>query len=91
LPIFGWQLARLQSRLAAVHSAQLLSDEEYFVAEDLCADYLELQSSMGGAVVTAETAVSNDVADKLRRIVGLSEGVALDVSFARQAQRKYLS
>ena len=86
------QLASLQARLAAVHDAKLLSDEEYFVAEDLCADYLDLQSSMaGGAVVTAETAYSNDVADKMRRIVGLSEGVALDASFARQARRKYLS
>ena len=83
---------RLQSRLAAVHSAQLLNDEEYFLVEDLCADYLELQSSLpGGAVITAETAISSDVAHKLHRIVGLSEGIALDASFARQARRKYLS
>ena len=31
-----------------------------------------------GTVITAETAISSDVADKLHRIVGLSEVIALD-------------
>ena len=40
------QLTALQARLMALHDAQLLSDEELFVLEDFCADFVELQSTV---------------------------------------------
>ena len=45
-------LAALQARLEAMHAAGLLSDDELFAAEDLCADFSELQASVpnGGAL-----------------------------------------
>jgi len=41
--------------------------------------------------VTGETVHTNHVAAKLLRLVGLSEGIAVDGRFARQARRKFLA
>ena len=83
------QLASLQARLARLHSAQLLADDEFFSLEDLCADYLAL------GVVTAEMAAAFPAANgirlsKLLQLARVSEGIAADGSFARQARRKFL-
>ena len=82
------QLAALQARLEAVHEAKLLSDEEFFALEDLCADFAELQPTAGP--VTSETVRAAELADKVRRLVCVSEKMAADASFARQARRKFV-
>ena len=85
------QLAALQARLERLHSAQLLADEELFALEDLCADYLEMQTAAGG-VLTPEVAHSSpaSAAARLAKLVGVSEGLASDAAFARQARRKFV-
>ena len=82
------QIASLGARLEALHAAQLLSDEELFTLEDTVADYVELQSSMG--VITLEAAHAIRAADKLVKLVALSEHIGADGAFSRQARRKYL-
>ena len=67
-----------------MHAAQLLSDEELFALEDTVADYVE--PSMG--VITLEAPMR--AADKLVKLVALSEHIAADGAFSRQARRKYL-
>ena len=78
------QLATLQSRLEAMHAAQLLTDEELFALEDICVDFIAL------GLVTAEMAGGNAAASKLLQLVRVSEGVAADASFARQAKRRFV-
>ena len=84
------QLTALQARLESLHAAQLLSDEEFFALEDLCGDFIELQGSTVGVLsqdlVCSSAAYS--VAARLAKVVGLSEGLASDAGFARQARRK---
>ena len=84
------QLAALQARLESLHSAQLLADEEFFALEDLCADYIEMQTAAGG-VLTQEIVYSSpaSAAARLAKLVGVSEGIASDAGFARQARRKF--
>ena len=79
------QLAALQRRLEALHSAQLLSEEELYTLEDLCADYLALKPS----VTVGFTPELISVAATLSKLISLSEGMAADGSFARQARRKF--
>ena len=86
------QLAALQARLERLHSAQLLADEELFALEDLCADYLEMQTAAGG-VLTQEAVYRYSpagAAARLAKLAGLSEGLASDAAFARQARRKFV-
>jgi hypothetical protein len=64
-----------------------------YALEDLVADYLELKSSTG--VVTLDTIRASPghayaQVGKLLKLVGLSEGVAADGAFVRQARRKYV-
>ena len=86
------RLAALEARLEALHAAQLLTDEEFFALEDLCADYLEVQTFAAG-VLTQEVVGSNpaygEVA-KLAQLIAVSEGLASDAGFARQARRKFV-
>ena len=81
------QLAVLQARLEALHGARLLTDDELFGLEDLCADIIELKSSVGK--LTAEIAQSNPDAAKACRLVALSENMVSDAAFARQLRRKF--
>ena len=86
------QLAVLQARLESLHAAQLLSDEEFFALEDLCADFLELQGSTVG-VLSQDLVCSSaayGVAAKLAKMVVVSEGITSDAGFARQARRKFV-
>jgi hypothetical protein len=82
------QVAALQKRLEAVHAAKLLGDDELYALEDMVADFVEYESSMG--VVTLETICTNENASKLQTLVALSERIAADGAFARQARRKYV-
>ena len=90
------QLASLQERLEQLHAAKLLADDELFVVEDLCADYMELQASVpNGGSLTQDmiyTAVghSHSAAAKLHKLVRLSDGMASDAAFARQLKRKFV-
>ena len=79
------QLAALQRRLEELHSAQLLSEEELHTLEDLCADYLALKPS----ATVGFTPELISVAATLSKLISLSEGMAADGSFARQARRKF--
>ena len=86
------QLAVLQARLESLHAAQLLSDEEFFALEDLCADFHELQGSTVG-VLSQDLVCSSaayGVAAKLAKMVVVSEGITSDAGFARQARRKFV-
>ena len=49
------ELAALQARFESLHEAQLLTDEELYASEDLCADFLELQATvLEGDVLTKD-------------------------------------
>ena len=49
------ELTALQARFESLHAAQLLTDEELYASEDLCADYLELQATvLEGDVLTKD-------------------------------------
>eukprot|EP01043_Picozoa_sp_COSAG02_P033922 COSAG02_NODE_2342_length_9101_cov_78.830038_3_plen_135_part_00 len=86
------QLSALQSRLERLHAQELLQQDEFFALEDLCADFLETQTAAGG-LLTHEIVYSApafaDVA-KLAKLIGVSEGIDSDTSFARQAKRKFV-
>ena len=86
------QLATLQSRLEAMRAAQLLTDEELFALEDLCADHVQAQAST--IAVLSQDLVCSSAAygatAKLAQLVGLSEALASDAGFARQARRKFV-
>ena len=78
------QLSALQARLERLHAAKLLSDDEFFALEDLCADFAEL--TVGVLAPPAfETAAT------LQRLVAVSEKLASDTGLARQARRKFVS
>ena len=81
------QLAALQARLEALHRSKMLTDDELYAFEDISADYLEFKSSVG--VVTSASVQANPAAWKLPKLVALSEGMASNGAFARQARRKY--
>ena len=87
------QLAALQARLEAVHQANLLTEEELFALEDLCADYAELKTISVG-VMTKEMVLASlapEAAATLYKLVGVSEQIAGDAAFARQARRKFVA
>ena len=86
------QLAALQARLEAAHQANLLTEEELFALEDLCADYAELKTISVG-VMTKEMVLASlapEAAATLYKLVGVSEQIAGDAAFARQARRKFV-
>ena len=86
------RLAALQARIEQLRAGKLLSDEDVFAVEDLCADFLEVQTFAAG-VLTLEVVGSNpaygEVA-KLAQLIAVSEGLASDAGFARQARRKFV-
>ena len=81
------QLSALQARLEATHASKLLTDDEFFALEDLCADFAELHSTVGS--VTKEMMAFEPVA-KLHKLVVLSEKMDSDTGFCRQARRKFV-
>lgn len=83
------QLAALQSRLEALHAAQLLTDDELYCLEDICADVIELESSLG-AQLAAAVAQANPVIAKASKLVALSERMSGDAALARQLRRRFM-
>ena len=81
------QILALGSRLEALHAAGLLTDEESNSLEDLVADFIDVRSTFGAA--TLDVVRSNPAADKIKRLVALSESMPKDAAFARQARRKF--
>ena len=79
------QLAALQARLRALDEAQLLTPEEVGALEDYLADYIECRSSLKPTV--AQVCVA---AEKVKQMVGLSEGLREDGMLARQLRRKFV-
>jgi len=78
------QLEALQARLDALHQAKLLTDDEVYTLEDCVADFIECRSS-----ATVAAAEMDAAAEKAKKLVGLSEGVAKDGMLARQLRRKF--
>lgn len=78
------QLELLQTRLDALHQATLLTDEEMAVLEDWVADYIECRSSLNPAISELTA-----IAEKVKKMVGLSEAIGKDRMLARQLRRKY--
>lgn len=83
------RLAALQARIEALHTAKLLGEDETCALEDMIADFIEFKASLVG-VVTLDTMSGNENAVKLLKLVMLSEHIAADAAFARQARRKYV-
>jgi hypothetical protein len=67
----------------AAHAAGLLAEAELHALEDCVADFIALRSSGGGGAQQLDAA-----AERVRGLVGLSEGLRGDAAFARQARRK---
>jgi hypothetical protein len=74
----------LQARLDALHQAELLTDDEVYTLEDCVADFIGCRSS-----ATVAAAEMGAAAEKAKKLVGLSEGVAKDGMLARQLRRKF--
>ena len=74
------QLTALQSRLQALHGAQLLTEDELYNAEDQVADCIELMPA---------TAATVPAVDNVLKMITLSERIPADGAFARQLRRKF--
>ena len=79
------QLEALQARLDALHQAKLLTDDEVFKLEDCVAEFIECRSSL-----TVAAAEMSAAAEQVKKLVGLSEGVAKDGMLARQLRRRFV-
>lgn len=82
------QLVALQSRIEALHAAQLLSDDEFYTLEDVCCDVMELETVAGGKLTT-EMAQTHPLVAKACKMVGLAERLEGDAALARQLRRKF--
>lgn len=82
------QLTSVQHRLQKLHVAKLLSDDELFTLEDLCADVIELRSSVGS--LTAEAVQTNHLVARASKLMALSENIPSDNALARQLRRKFV-
>jgi hypothetical protein len=78
------QLELLQTRLDALRQAKLLTDEEMDVLEDCVADYIDSRSSLNPTISEFVA-----IAEKVKKMVGLSEAMGKDRMLARQLRRKY--
>ena len=85
----AWGVCRLQVRLEALHEGGLLSDDELGSLEDTVADCYEFKAALPQGVATLELIHTNPQATKAFKLVTLSEGMAKDKAFARQAKRKF--
>ena len=79
------QLELLQTRLDALHQAKLLTDDEIGALEDCMTDYIDCRSSLDPAAAEIDVA-----AEKVKKMVGLSEAVGKDGMLARQLRRKFV-
>ena len=81
------QLGALETRLEALHAAELLTDAELGRLEDCVADGIEAIASFD--VVTMEVVNASDGARRLHKLISLGEMMPKDGMFARQARRKF--
>jgi vacuolar-type H+-ATPase subunit I/STV1 len=79
-----YQLELLQTRIDALHQAKLLTDDEIGALEDCIADYIDCRSSLDPTADEISL-----VAEKVKKMVGLSEGMGKDGMLARQLRRKF--
>ena len=82
------QVSTLTARLAALHAAQALSDDELFAVEDCIADFLEAKGSFD--LVTMDVVNASRAMGKVHKLVLLSEGLPDDAMLARQLRRKFV-
>ena len=79
------KLEGLQERFDALRQAKLLTDDEVLVLENKIADFIDRRSS--AMVAPADIGV---VAESVRKLVGMCEGVSRDGMLARQLRQRYL-
>lgn len=79
------QIAALQARLEVIHLAKLLSEDELDALEDTLLDYVEAKASS-----TTTSDEMHSAANKLSKLVAVSEAMTTDGVFARQARRRFL-
>ena len=87
------QLAAFQARLEALHTAQLLSDDELYALEDLIGDFCDLRESVAPQALTLEMARATPgdsfaVVGKLRKLAAAAETFTADAALARQLRRR---
>ena len=85
--LLGEGATMVQSR-QSMHAAKLLSDDELCALEDLLADYFGLLACV--EMVTMEMTSTSETAEKVRKLVVLSEQMASDRPFARQCKRRFV-
>ena len=78
------QLAAFQARFGALHTAQLLSDDELYALEDLIGDFCDLRESVEMAHATPKHSLA--MMGKLRKLAALAETFADDATLARLAR-----
>ena len=88
--ITSQMLADLQSRLEALHVAELLTTDELYTLEDMCCDVMELETTTSGGILTMDMAQTHPVITKACKVAGLSARIKSDVAFARQVRKRYL-
>ena len=87
-------LASLQVRLESLHSAELLTNEELYMMEDIVADWVALKASMAGQTIT-EAMIYGPLArycataSNLHQLASLSASIVSDAAFARQIRRSF--
>ena len=79
------KLEGLQERFDALRQAKLLTDDEVLVLENKIADFIDRRSS--AMVAPADIGA---VAESVRKLVGMCEGVSRDGMLARQLRQRYL-
>ncbi len=77
------QLVALQTRLNAMYSTKLVTEEAMIPLEDCIADFIASKATR------ADLADLSVVARSVRQLIALSEGMPVDRMFARQATRKF--
>lgn len=75
------QVALLLSRVQALHTAQLVTDEELYRIEEIIVDGCEIDEAADGAGARN---------GQVTKMVALSGRLAMDGVFARQLRRKFL-
>ena len=82
---FPDQLAAFQARFGALHTAQLLSDDELYALENLIGDFCDLRESVEMAHATPKHSLA--MMGKLRKLAALAETFADDATLARALRR----
>ena len=82
---FPDQLAAFQARIGALHTAQMLSDDELYALEDLIGDFCDLRESVEMAHATPKHSLA--MMGKLRKLAALAETFADDATLARALRR----